>query len=32
MEYINVEFIENKFQIESNSISEQINNSEIKIE
>jgi len=32
MESKDVEFIENKFQIDSNSISEQINNSKIEIE
>ena len=32
MESRDVEFIENKFQIDSNSINEQINNSEIEIE
>jgi hypothetical protein len=32
VEFKDVEFIENKFQIDSNSISEQINNSKIEIE
>ena len=32
MESRDLEFIENKFQIDSNSISERINNSKIKIE
>jgi hypothetical protein len=32
VEFKDVEFIENKFQIDSNSISKQINNSKIEIE